>query len=449
MVLSLALLTALAIFAPSAQAIAPTPSLTGTNPPSPGASITPRIEGQAEGVITAVLRRRLGSVADGPVARASGSSGTVTIYANERNCTNSEAIAAEGSSNELEHGGIAVMVKPDSITTFYATLFKEGESSPCSKGLTYRQVTTPPEAPILSSVSPASPANDKLPRLFGSAASESIVSIYTTAACSGQPVGTGTAAAFASEGIPASAAENSVTTFYAKVTLAGIASTCSASSIEYQEVTPPPTEPPPQTEPGGGGSSGSGSSGSGSSPPPASPHLGTVPGRRSNDSTPLVTGSAPGAATVEIFENASCSGSPVAKGSAAQFASGFHVSVAENTATTFYGISLGAGGSRSSCSAPVVYFEDSTTPKTRITMGPGAKTRKRSLIFLFTDISGDPAGTSFLCKVNHGKWKPCRAPFHLHHLRLRSYVIRVKGIDTVGNEEKGGAIRRFKVVRRP
>ena len=358
---------------------------------------------------------------------------------------NPEAIAAEGTATELEHEGIEVTVEPDSITTFYATLSKEGEFSTCTRqGLTYRQVTTPPGPPTLESVSPDSPANDNFPHLIGSAVAESVVSIYTTSDCSGSPVAAGTAAEFGAGGVQVSVPDNSTTTFYARAALGGIFSQCSASSIEYQEVTPPPSEPEPKPKPepelegvpGPGG-------------PPA-PHLRTIPGVRSNDSTPLVTGTAPGAVSVRIYANASCSGTPVAKGSAAQFtASGLQVAVTENTATSFYAVSVGSNDVRSSCSAPVVYFEDSTLPHTRITMGPGTKTRKRSPVFRFADVSGDPASTSFLCKVNRGKWTPCTAPFHMRHLRFKSYVLWVKGIDTAGNEEKVGAKWHFKVVRHP
>ena len=360
-------------------------------------------------------------------------------------------MVAEGTAPQFEGEGIPVTVEHDSKTTFYATLSKENaltkkiEFSSCSPhGITYWQVTTPPGPPTLESVTPASPANDNFPHLIGNAEAESVVSIYTTSDCSGSPLATGTASEFAAGGIQVSVPDNSTTAFYAGVTLAGIPSQCSTSSIEYQEVTPPPSEPEPKPkpEPELEGVAGPGG--------PLAPHLRTVPGVRSNDSTPLVTGTAPGAVSVRIYANASCSGTPVAKGSAAQFtASGLQVAVTENTATSFYAVSVGSNDVRSDCSAPVVYFEDSMLPHTRITMGPGTKTRKRSPVFRFADVSGDPAGTSFLCKVNRGKWTPCSAPFHMRHLHFKSYVLWVKGFDTAGNEEKVGAKWHFKVVRHP
>ncbi len=215
--------------------------------------------------------------------------------------------------------------------------------------------------------------------------------------------------------------------------MAGFASTCSASSISYQEVTPPPAGPE-------GGSSGAGS-------PPAAPHLRMLPGGRANDNTPQVTGSAPGAATVRVFANSSCGGAPVATGSAAEFGAGLTVHVADNTTNTFAAVSV-AGGNASVCSAPVTYVEDSSPPHTRITMGPGVKTRRHKAVFRFTDATEDPPGTTFLCKVDRSRWKQCSSPFKLRHLRFRRHVLRVRAVDVAGNAEAVGAKRRFKVIHR-
>ena len=70
------------------------------------------------------------------------------------------ALVGEGTVEELEEGsGIQVgsgAVAEDAVTTFYAKQIDpvEGES-PCSTdGLRYRQVTTPPAAPVLDSSVP-------------------------------------------------------------------------------------------------------------------------------------------------------------------------------------------------------------------------------------------------------------------------------------------------------
>jgi hypothetical protein len=371
----------------------------------------------------------------------------VTIYAGDPTCLSPAAIKAEGSVEELEGLGILVTVGAGSTTTFYATIRDSTGTSPCStENVTYRQVNGPPNAPVFNAVTPASPADDNLPHLIGSADGESTVTVYPNATCSGQPLGSGSAATFASPGIQVPVADNSTTTFFAKAAWGGFSSPCSTSSIDYQELTPaspssPPLPPPPASG-GGGGSAGTPPDAN----PPAPPHLRATPAGRANDNTPLISGSAPGAASVRIFGGPSCDGAAVAKGSAAQFAAGLEVQVADNTAVAFSAISVGAGGGRSLCSAPVYYVEDSTIPHTRITMGPASKTRKRSAVFRFTDASEEAPGTTFLCKVDRAKWRQCSSPLHLRRLHVKRYVLRVKATDLAGNVETRAATRRFRVV---
>ncbi len=172
-----------------------------------------------------------------------------------------------------------------------------------------------------------------------------------------------------------------------------------------------------------------------------------LPGGRANDNAPMVTGSAPGATTVKVFAGSSCSGGAVATGSGAEFGAGLTVHVADNTLNTFSAVSV-AGGVASACSEPVTFVEDSLAPRTRITMGPGVKTRHHKAVFRFTDITDDPPGTHFYCKVNHRRWRTCNSPFRLRHLHTHRYVLRVKAVDSAGNAERKGAKRRFKVVRK-
>ena len=356
-----------AIAAPVAHAEPPKQlALTRTDPPSPGKSLEPRLKGEPTQPIIQVVR----TAAVGPMtAVGPGENDPIVVYAEDPTCEEPAKIVAKSTLGVLEGEGIPVTVGEDSITTFYATESNEAEeTSPCSLGLTYRQVTTPPAAPTFSGASPASPADDNFPHLAGSADPEAVVSIYTTSDCSGAPVGSGSGAVFAGPGIQVSVPDNSVTTFYAQAVLAGISSPCSTSPISYQEVTVGP-------------------SGSGSPPPPS--HLRMLPDGRANDNTPQVAGSAPGAAAVKVFGNSSCGGSPVATGSAAEFGAGLTVHVADNTTNTFTAVSV-AGGSASVCSAPVTYVEDSSPPQTRITMGPGVKTRRHKAVFRFTDTAEDP-----------------------------------------------------------
>jgi len=449
----LALLALGTLVAPSAEAAPAKPALTETDPVSPGASLRPYIKGRAEEVIISVVSMSTGGA--GRVGRAVDPDATITVYAGDPTCLSPGAIAAIGTAGELEGAGILVdegVVTPGSVTTFYATQTDATGTSACSGGLPYRHVTTPPQTPTVDFVTPASPADENLPFVGGAADAEATVSIYANAACSGAPLASGPGTAFAGSGIQAPVPDNSTTVFYAAAKWANLTSACSSSSVSYQEVTPT-SVPPGGGEPGGQGPSG-GKGPGGSSPAvdvpgkPAAPKLRTVPGGTANDNTPRVTGDAPGAGRVEIFSNAGCKGAALVKGSAAEFDAGLPVQVVDNETVSFYGVSVDGGGDRSACSpSPAVYVEDSLQPRTRITMGPGVKTRKRTAVFRFLDSAGEAAGTSFVCKIDRRKWKPCTAPFKAKRLSRRAHVFQVKATDPAGNREQKPAKRRFKVVR--
>ena len=95
----------------------------------------------------------------------------------------------------------------------------------------------------------------------------------------------------------------------------------------------------------------------------------------------------------------------------------------------------------------MTYIEDSLAPRTRITLGPGAKTRRRTAVFRFLDATGNP-GTTFLCRLDRGKWRACKTPRSFRRLRFGRHVVRVKATDAAGNRETVGAKRRFKVIRK-
>ncbi len=269
--------------------------------------------------------------------------------------------------------------------------------------------------------------------------------------CEGAPIGEGTLEEFENEtiGIKVSVEADQKTLLFADQTYPGdpAKSACSLVGFPYYEGAVPFEEEEEGGEsPGGGGSSGSGESSSSGAPPEA-PRIHLEPGPRANDNAPLVAGSAPGAGSVKIFANGSCAGSAVAHGSANDLAAGIAVGVADNTTTTF-SVNSSSGGAQSACSNAVTYVEDSTPPHTKITMGPGVKTRHRKVVFRFADITEDPPGTTFLCKLDRKKWRHCNSPYKLHRLGRRRHVLRVRGIDVAGNAEHKAAKRRFKVVRR-
>jgi uncharacterized membrane protein YgcG len=301
-----------------------------------------------------------------------------------------------------------------------------------------------------------------------------VIKIFQSAECLGSVAAQGTAAQLEGSGIIVSVSADSATTFTAVQVDPEHTSEPSPCSgpLTYWEGNAP-VQPGSGGGGGAGGESGTGGSGgtggtspgtstptgtsSGTStsksgvsganpagPKPAAPNLHMIPGERANDTTPSVAGGAPGASAVTVYASANCGGTPVAKGTPAQLGAGFPVSVPENAVTTFSAVSVSA--QRSACSDPITYTEDSLAPRTRITMGPGVKTRKRKAVFRFTDITEDPPGTTFKCKVDKAKWKPCASPFRVKHLKLGRHSLQIRATDLAGNVEPKPVKRRFIVV---
>ncbi len=179
----MAVLTAFAILVvASAGAEVRVPILVGTTPESPGVSIHPLVYGRVNGVITSSLPRALRLQA----VRSGVGGPTVSLYADSE-CDGTPL--ASGSGEQFEAQGIEITVAPNVTTTIYADETDGVETSDCSGGLSYKQVSAPPAAPTVSSVSPASPANDNFPLVGGSAEDGATVGLYDNAACSGHDCG--------------------------------------------------------------------------------------------------------------------------------------------------------------------------------------------------------------------------------------------------------------------
>ena len=96
---------------------------------------------------------------------------------------------------------------------------------------------------------------------------------------------------------------------------------------------------------------------------PAAPSLTVLTASPANDNSPEIGGAAEALATVDIYTNASCSGSPAATGSAAQLASaGITTPAAADATTTYTATATDSTNHVSPCSASVIYTEDSTAP---------------------------------------------------------------------------------------
>jgi hypothetical protein len=166
---------------------------------------------------------------------------TVRLYTSS-DCSGSPV--RDGFAADLTSPGLQVSVANNSTTTFRGTATLGAFTSACStSSITYVEDSTPPAAPTLTDTDPNSPADDSSPEIKGSAASGSIVRLFTSSDCTGPFVASGTAAEFASPGITVAVPDDSTTTFRASAIIpsgdGGSVSACSTSSITYVEDSRP------------------------------------------------------------------------------------------------------------------------------------------------------------------------------------------------------------------
>ena len=90
---------------------------------------------------------------------------------------------------------------------------------------------------------------------------------------------------------------------------------------------------------------------------PAAPQLtSTDPASPGSSGTPRIRGAAEAGSTVRVYAGSSCTGAPLATGSAAELgSSGIAVAVAEGSAAAFSATATDAAGNTSACSAPISY----------------------------------------------------------------------------------------------
>lgn len=125
------------------------------------------------------------------------------------------------------------------------------------------EVQLGPPAPGLTATNPTSPNASTEPTIVGEAELGTSIKVYSTADCSGAPVGTGSAAQLIGGGIEVTVKPSSTTTFHATATNAsGDTSACSTSAVSYTQRSV--AQPPPEEGAGGGGGSGAAAGGSGS-----------------------------------------------------------------------------------------------------------------------------------------------------------------------------------------
>jgi Ca2+-binding RTX toxin-like protein len=101
-----------------------------------------------------------------------------------------------------------------------------------------------------------------------------------------------------------------------------------------------------------------------------------------------------------------------------------------------------------SSAAPPQLRRDSTPPRTRILHRPHkvvfARKRRRRVVFVF---SSNEVGSSFRCRLDHGRFRRCRSP-RRYRVGKGRHVFRVYAVDAAGNRDRSPAVFRFRVRRR-
>lgn len=136
---------------------------------------------------------------------------------------------------------VPVTVADDSDTQFSGVAVDAaGNASLCAAAVRYVEDSTAPAAPVLSSTTPSSPANNHSPRINGTTDAATGVRLYAWSACWGNPAATAISNATGSFSVLASVADNSSTTFYASaIDGAGNVSACSNARGYVEDSTPP------------------------------------------------------------------------------------------------------------------------------------------------------------------------------------------------------------------
>ena len=168
--------------------------------------------------------------------------------------------------------------------------------------------------------------------------------------------------------------------------------------------------------------------------PPGAPSLtATVPVSSANQNSPKVVGSAAAGTTVDLYTTPTCTGSPVATGTAAALATGITVSVTDNTSTSFRATATSGAGT-SACSAPLVYVEDSAAPDTTIGTKPATLANSTTAKFEFSGNDGSGSGIgSFECRIDAGAWGACTSPREYPGLAEGAHSFEVKALDKAAN----------------
>ena len=255
-----------------------------------------------------------------------------------------------------------------------------GNQGIATRSFTVETVAAPP-APTLTSTLPASPANQNSPKVTGSATAGSQVALYSSADCTGAPLGGGSASELEA-GITISVPDNSSTAIRATATAAGATSACSGPITYVEDSAAPQTL------------------------------LGAHPAALSASASGTFefTGEDPGGSGVASFQCrldsteaaawASCS-SPKAYTGLAEGAHRFEARAIDRAANT------------DASPATFEWQVDTTAPTAVIDSGPSGTTTSQTPTFTFHSTEG---GSTFACSIDTGtaSFGACSGPGASH-----------------------------------
>ena len=191
------------------------------------------------------------------------------------------------------------------------------------------------QEPASLATTPPSPSDNQSPVIHGTSEHNSTVFLFANGSCTPLAAGTASNSAFASPGIAGGGpfAPNTATPFSANATYGTATSNCS-SPFTYQVR-------------------------------PALPTLtSTNPASGANNNNPKIIGTATPSSTVNLYTTSDCSGTLAGTGSGTTFGTpGIPVTVADNSATTFYAQATGVGGT-SDCTSTGLTYNEVTPPAT-------------------------------------------------------------------------------------
>ena len=351
------------------------------------------------------------------VQASASNDGTATVTWKTDKLTNSRVDYGTSSGSLTQNQSDSALVTSHSIklsglapnTTYYfrVTSADSGGNTITEPDplLSPKNFLTPPAAPLLSAMVPASPANQNSPKVVGTAAAGTTVRLYATAGCSGSPLATVTAAELAA-GAAVSVADNSTTSFRATATSSAGASACSAALAYVEDSAAPNTAISAQ---------------------PAS--LAKVATAKFEFSGEDPGGS--GIASLECRRDG---------GTWAACVSGIEYTALTEGSHSFEVRAIDKAGNVDPSPATYAWTIDTIAPDTSIATHPTTPANTAVAKFTFTGNDGSGSGVNgFECRRDAGSWGACTSGIEYSALTEGLHKFEVKALDNADNPDASPA----------